>query len=43
MYCVSVASGVGEGDVGGIGSVNQSLGGFICSLPVLVALEERWV
>lgn len=43
MCCVSVASGVGEGDVGGIGAVNQSLAGFGCSLPVFVALEENWM
>lgn len=33
--------GVGEGAVGGIGSVNQSLGGFGCSLPVLVAFGRK--
>lgn len=30
-------------DLGGIGSVNQSLGGSGCSLPVFVALEENWM
>lgn len=33
----------GRGRCGGVGSVNQSLGGFGCSLPVFVALEENWM